>query len=92
MSLEPTTFVAGELDIIMSRRIEVSEKVGKLKLLKKLMYLASIHEWQALLKFYAAWVRRIEIGLSTSADDSVEIEKCWKDFLSRARAPQERIT
>ena len=61
MSLEPTTFVAGELEIIMSRRIEASEKVDRLKLMKKLMYFASIYECQALLKFYAAWVRSIEI-------------------------------
>ena len=27
-----------------------------------MMYFANIYGWKALLKFYAAWVRRIEIG------------------------------
>ena len=50
-------FVAGELEIVLSRRISASEKLGRLKLLKKIMYFSNIYEWHALLKFYAAWVR-----------------------------------
>ena len=38
------------------------------------MYFANIYEWRALFKFYAAWVRRIEIDLSKWSDESTEIE------------------
>ena len=64
MSLDIKMFVAGELEVILRKRIGASEKLGRLKLLKKIMYFVNIYEWKALLKFYAAWVRRIEIGLS----------------------------
>lgn len=43
-------------------------------MLKKMMYFASIYEWSALLRFYAAWVRRIEVGLCTWVDDPSDIE------------------
>ena len=74
MSLDIKKFVAGELEVVLSKRISASEKMGRLKLLKKIMYFANIYEWKALLKFYAAWVRRIEIGLSQWSDSSAEIE------------------
>ena len=74
MSLDVKMFVAGELEIILSKQIPVSEKLGRLRFLKKIMYFSTIYEWKALLKFYAAWVRRIEIGLNTWSDSSVEIE------------------
>ena len=64
MSLDIKMFVAGELEVILNKHVSATEKLGRLKLLKKMMYFANIHEWKALLKFYAAWVRRIEIGLS----------------------------
>ena len=67
-------FVAGELEIILSKQIPVSEKLGRLRFLKKIMYVSTIYEWKALLKFYAACVRRIEIGLNTWSDSSVQIE------------------
>ena len=38
------------------------------------MYFSNIYEWYDLLKFYAAWVRRIEIGLNKWSDESNEIE------------------
>ena len=74
MSLDIKMFVAGELEIILSKRIPAAEKIGRLKFLKKIMYFSNIYEWKALLKFYAAWVRRIEIGLNNWSDNSVEIE------------------
>ena len=67
-------FVAGELEIILSRRISASKKLGRLRLLEKMMYFANIYERRALFKFYAAWVRCIEIGLSKWSDESTEIE------------------
>ena len=51
-----------------------SEKLGWLMLLKKMMCFVNIYEWKALLQFYAAWVRRIEIGLSQWSDNSAGIE------------------
>ena len=74
MSLGIKMFVVGDLEVILSKRIGASEKLGRLKLLKKMMYFANIYEWKALLKFYAAWVRGIEIGLSKWSDNSSEIE------------------
>ena len=74
MSLDIRNFVAGEVEIVLSNRVSAVEKMGRLRLLKKMMYYANIYEWRALLKFYAARVRRIEIGLSTWSDDSTEIE------------------
>ena len=38
------------------------------------MYFVNIYEWSTLLRFYAAWVRKIEVGLSTWSDDPSEIE------------------
>lgn len=74
MSLDIKTFVAGELEIILGKRIPAAEKLGRLRFLKKIMYLANTYEWSALLKFYAAWVRRIEVGLTAWSDDPSEIE------------------
>ena len=74
MSLDIKMFVAGELEIVLSWRISASEKLGRLKLLKKIMYFSNIYKWHAMLKFYAAWIRRIEIGLNKWSDESNEIE------------------
>ena len=44
MSLDIKMFVAGELEVILCKRIGASEKLGRLKLLKKIMYFANIYE------------------------------------------------
>ena len=63
-------FVAGELEILMSK-IFKKEFKGRLSLLKKkIAHLASMYDWKRLLQFYAAWVRRIEMGLNSWRDDS----------------------
>lgn len=74
MSLDIKMFVAGDLEIILSLKTSAAERLGRLKLLKKMMYFENIYEWKALLKFYAAWVRRIKIGLSNWPGDTSEIE------------------
>ena len=74
MSLDMKMFIAGEIEIVLGTRTPSAEKAGRLKLLRKLMYFANIYEWSALLRFYAAWVRKIEVGLSTWSDDPSEIE------------------
>ena len=74
MSLDIKMFVAGEIEIVMGTQTPSAEKAGQLKLLRKLMYFANIYEWSALLRFYAAWVRKIEVGLSTWFDEPSEIE------------------
>ena len=74
MSLDIKMLVAGEIEIVLGTRTPSAEKAGRLKLLRKLMYFANIYEWSALLRFYAAWVRKIEVGLSTWSDDPSEIE------------------
>ena len=75
MSLDIKMFVAGELEVILSKRVvSATEKLGRLKLPKQMMYFANIYEWKTLPKFYAAWVRRIENGLNPWSDNSAEIE------------------
>ena len=56
---------AGELEVILGKRKGASEKLGRLKLLKKMMHVASIYGWKAL-EFYVAWVRRKSIQKSSS--------------------------
>ena len=67
-------FVAGECEILTSKHISKKEFKGRLKLLKKLAYLVNIHDWKRVLQFYAAWLRRIEMGLNSWRDDSSTIE------------------
>ena len=66
-------FVAGELEILTSK-ISKREFKGRIKLLKKIAYLSNVYDWKRLLQFYAAWVRRIEMGLNSWHDDSSVIE------------------
>ena len=66
-------FVAGELEILTSK-ISRTEFKGRIKLLKKIAYLANMYDWKRLLQFYAAWVRRVEMGLNSWRDDSSIIE------------------
>ena len=73
-NLDMKMFVAGELEIILSGTVTSCECKGRLKLLKKIMYYANVYEWKGLLMYYAAWVRRIEMGLNTWSDDSANIE------------------
>ena len=67
-------FVAGECEILTSKHISQKEFKGRLRLLKKIAYLTNIHDWKRVLQFYAAWVRRIEMSLSSWRDDSTIIE------------------
>ena len=66
-------FVAGELEILTSK-ISKTEFKGRINLLKKIAYLANMYDWKRLLQFYAAWVRRVEMGLNSWRDDSSIIE------------------
>ena len=67
MSLDIKMFVAGELEVILSKLVGATEKLGWLKLLKKMMYFANIYEWKALLKFYAAGDICIRLSLCLNA-------------------------
>ena len=67
-------FVAGECEILTSKHISQKEFKGRLRLLKKIVYLTNIHDWKRVLQFFAAWVRRIEMGLSSWRDDSTIIK------------------
>ena len=74
MALDIKMIVAGELEIIMGKRTSSVERTRRLRFGGKNMYFASIYEWSALLRFYAARLRKIEVGLNTWSDDSSEIE------------------
>ena len=66
-SLDIKMSVAGELEVILSKRVSATEKLGRLKLLKKMMYFANIYEWKTLLKFYAARDICIRLNLCLNA-------------------------
>ena len=67
-------FVAGELEIISSDKIKPTEKDSRIAFLKKIVYYSSIYQWKALLDFYAAFVRQVELGKKKWGDDTVGLE------------------
>ena len=66
-------FVAGELEIISSRKIKIDERNTRLPLLKKIYY-SNIYQWKALLDFYAAFLRQIQTGVKTWKDNPCDLE------------------
>ena len=66
--------VAGELEIISHFCKNEAEKEGRLKLLQKISYYASVYQWSSILDFYAAWLRQIEIGKKSWKDDPQVLE------------------
>ena len=72
--LDLNLFVCGELEIISDSRIKESEKSGRLRLLKKIMYNSSSYEFATLKSFYAACSREIEVGNKTWENDFSTIE------------------
>lgn len=72
--LDMKRFIAGELEIITSGQISEIEKRGRLLLLKKIVYYTSVYSWKGLLSFYAAWLRKIELGQKSWEDDPSIIE------------------
>ena len=81
-------FIAGELEIISEDGISSVERQGRLKLLKKIVYYYATYEFKGLKAFYAAWLREIELGKKTWADDSQHIESA---ILSKYEACSETI-
>ena len=71
--LDIKMFFSGEFEILTSK-ISNKEFRGRLKFLKKIAYYANIYDWSQLLHFYAAWLRRIEMGLNSWSDDPSQIE------------------
>ena len=45
-----------------------------MRFLKKLVYFASLYDWKSLLQYYAAWLRRIEMGMNSWHDEPSVIE------------------
>jgi len=72
--LDLKLFVAGELEIISSKKIKSFERKARLNLLKKMVYYSSSYTWKALLDFYAAFVRQIELGNRTWKNDPSDLE------------------
>ncbi len=66
--------VAGEIEIIKNVATPPAEKAGRLDLLQKIAYYKEMYEWAAILDFYAAWVRKIELGQKRWEDDSSVLE------------------
>ena len=62
--LDFNMFVAGELEILTSKIFKTEYK-GRIHLLKKIVYYSKLYDWKCLLKFYAAWLRRIKTGLNS---------------------------
>lgn len=78
-------FIAGELEIISEDKLPKDEKVGRLNLLKKIVYYSSTYDFKGLREFYAAWLREIEMGRKSWRDNSNEIESA---ILSKYVRPQ----
>jgi hypothetical protein len=57
--------VAGELEIISSKKIKSFERKARLNILKTMVNYSSSYAWKALLDYYAAFVRQIELGNRT---------------------------
>ena len=73
-SLDLNLFVAGELEIISDCRTGKVERIGRLNLLKKLMYLSTSYELETLKSYYKGVLREIEMGLKTWRDDFQYVE------------------
>ncbi|CAG2202654.1 unnamed protein product [Mytilus edulis] len=73
-NLDMKLFTAGELEIITRADISEIERKGRLNLLKKITYYSQIYSWKGLLAFYAAWLRKIELGQNKWSDDPSVIE------------------
>ena len=65
--LDHDLFVAGELELISRMSISETEQVGRLRLLKQLMYMGRVYDWQTILRLYSEVVSQIEKGLLTWA-------------------------
>ena len=63
--LDCKLFVTGELELISRADNTEAEHDGRILLLKHLMYLSKLYEWQTVLKIYAEVVARIESELLT---------------------------
>ena len=63
-----------KIQIISDPKIKEIERLGHLKLLKKIMYNNTCYEFNTLKSFYAACLREIEVGYKTWADDFTSIE------------------
>ena len=72
--LDLNLFVAGELEIISDQKTREVERMGRLNLLKKIMYLSTSYEFSVLKSLYAACLREIELGKKSWADDFQYIE------------------
>ena len=72
--LDLNLFVAGELEIISDKKTREVERMGRLNLLKKIMYLSTSYEFIVLKSLYAACLREIELGKKSWADDFQYIE------------------
>ena len=55
-------------------KISKSEFKGRMRFLKKIVYFASLYDWKRLLQYYAAWLRRIEMGMNSWHDVPLVIE------------------
>ena len=67
-------FVAGELEIITDCNTKSKEKKGRLKLLKRLMYLSTNYSFSIIRSYYAAVLREIEVGEKSWADEFLYLE------------------
>ena len=88
--LDMKLFIAGELEIITGKNISDVEKQGRLDLLKRIVYYTNVYSWKGLLAFYAAWLRKIELGQKKWSDDStcIEVPVLTQYVLSKPRFSQ----
>ena len=78
----------------MSLRLFRGENFQKLKklvddLLKKIIYYSSTYDIKGLKAFYAAWLREIELGKKSWAEDSGQLEAAILSKHLRSQKPQQ---
>ena len=82
-------FIVGEREIISGEKISKIEKVGRLDLLKKIIYYSSTYDFKGLKAFYAAWLREIELGKKSFAEDSGQLETAILSKHLQSQKPQQ---
>ena len=73
-NLDLRLLAAGELEIIECCTSQ-TEKKGRLKLLKNILYYAGHYQWKAVLDLYANVIRQIEVGEKTWDSDFSRLEQ-----------------
>ena len=84
-------FIAGELETVTGAGIGRTERTGRLRLLKQLVYLKGSYDWETLKHVYVAIVRKIELDRAAWSDDFVsDIQWMVTKYMTQPRTAKWR--